>query len=179
VSETPTGHPTRSSGERAPWWALGLVNGLLFGLATGVYTGLKAGDGLFGVVAGVLGGLAFGAVLGPIQARARRRARPVVDSIPAGRARDVRRAAIRGPVPTEPDVRAAALRVATYRLGESGRFRVPVTVTLGFFLVVEAVVAVLYSPWFWAAAALFAAVLTFHLVQPGRLRRRIELLRAG
>lgn len=153
--------------------------GLIFGLAMGVYVGLQTGDAIFGVVGGLLGGLFFGAVMGPFLARMNRRALTVLDAMPAGREREVQRAVSRGPIPTDPQVREAALRAATYQLGEIQRIRVPVVVGMVFFLVLEVVTAILVNPWLWWGAALFAAVLAVQVAVPRHLSRRIERLRAG
>lgn len=129
------------------------------------------------VAGGVVGALLFGLAMGPFLAWLYRRARPAADAVPDGRHREVRRAAARGPVPADPAVREAALRIVEYQLVESSRYRGPAAVLLGLFTVLEAVAALIYTPWLWVGAVLFLAILVLQARQPERLRRRIAELR--
>jgi hypothetical protein len=163
---------------RAPWWLLSLYAGVPFGLLLWGATATTGAGGSTSATAGVLAGVLFGLVMGPLLVRRNRRAGPVVEAIPDGQARAVLRAAASGPVPADPAVRAAALALATHQLAGTLRYRWPVAVLLGLFAVLESAAALAYTPWLWVGAALFVAILVVHLRQPGRLRRRIEELRA-
>ena len=160
----------------APWWVLSLYTGPAFGLLLGLYSALTGADALTAGVTGVLGALLFGLVMGPLAARLNRRSRPVVEAIPPGHEREVVRAAARGPAPADPQLRAAALRLATHQLEGALRFRWPVTAGLVLFTLAEAAAALAYTPWLWIGAATFLAILVLQISQPGRLRRRIAEL---
>jgi hypothetical protein len=161
----------------APAWVLALVNGGTFGLWWVLYTRLIQEEGWTeALVSGGLLGLFFGAVMGPVLHRQNRGVREVAARSPEGLSRQVRRAASRGPVPAEPEVRRAAHELALAQLEPMERQRAwgpP------FFLLMAALavgLAVTGTGWWWAGAALFAAMAAGHRYQLVRLRRRAALL---
>jgi hypothetical protein len=91
--------------------------------------------------------------------------------------RAVLRAAAGGPVPADPELRAAALELATRQLRGAQRARRPIAVLLGLCAALEAVAAVVFTPWLWVGTAVLLVILTHQLGQPARLRRRIAELR--
>ncbi|MGY1623693.1 hypothetical protein ACI789_15970 [Geodermatophilus sp. SYSU D00965] len=158
---------------RAPWWVLSLVTGGFFGVAMALFGALTQGESWpVAVVGGVLAGVLFGAVMGPLLARQNRRFQESVGTSSAGDLRRARRVARGGPVPADPEQRALAHRLVTTQLGELRRRRRFTVTVFSVFLVLEAVMAVVSSPWFWLAAAFFAAMLALVLVLPRRLERR-------
>jgi Flp pilus assembly protein TadB len=158
---------------RAPWWVLSLVTGGLFGVNMALFGALFQEERWpVAVVGGVLAGVLFGAVMGPLLARQNRRWRDSVGTSSTDDLRRARRAARGGPVPTDPEQRALAHRLVTTQLGELRRRRRLSVTVFSVFLVLEAVMAVTRSPWFWLAAAFFAAMLALVLAYPRRLERR-------
>jgi hypothetical protein len=158
---------------RAPWWVLSLVSGALFGVAMTLFAALTQGERWpVAVVGGVLAGVLFGAVMGPLLARQNRRLRDSIGSASAEDLRRARRAARGGPAPADPEQRALAHRLVTTQLGELRRRRRVSVAVFSVFLVLEGLMAVTYSPWFWLAAAFFAAMLALVLLLPRRLERR-------
>ncbi|MFI5706661.1 hypothetical protein [Kribbella sp. NPDC051620] len=93
---------------------------------------------------------------------------------------DVRRAAAKaawkGPVPADPEVRAAALRLAEEHLAKTRKARVLVFVGVGLVLISAVASAVTGSPWRLLFVALYVPLLVTVLRAPGRLRRRIAQL---
>jgi H+/gluconate symporter-like permease len=176
VADPSSGSANRFRLLRAPWWLLSLYTGVPSGLLLGVLAGLTGADGRTAATFGLLTGVLSGSAMGPLLARIHRRARPVADAIPDGQHRAVLRAAARGPVPVDPEIRAAALALATHQLAGALRFRRPVAGLLGLLAVLESAAALAYTPWLWVGAALFLAILVFQLRQPARLRRRIQEL---
>jgi hypothetical protein len=112
-------------------------------------------------------------------------ARQVRDSVAAGGPlTDVDRAAAeraarRGPVPEDDALRLAALRIAEDRVAQLDTARVRARLSGAALLLLSVVLAVLSSPWWWTAAVFWAALLVVSLVAPGRLHRRVDLLRSG
>lgn len=165
----------------APWWALSLCTGVLFGLAFGIVSALfmRPADGVpaFGVTVGVIGGILFGLVMGPVLARLNGRARDALGELPAGRHSEVLRAASRGPVPADPEIRTAAARLAEVQLAQTLRYRTLGLIVFPVLLVLQAVLAVAVSAWFGLGVVLFGALLALQVVEPRRLRRRVEILK--
>jgi hypothetical protein len=93
---------------------------------------------------------------------------------------DVRRAAVKaawkGPVPADPEVRAAALRLAQEHLAKTGKARLLVFVGVGLVLISAVGSAVTGSPWRLLFIALYVPLLVTVVRAPNRLRRRIAEL---
>jgi hypothetical protein len=102
---------------------------------------------------------------------------PYVNTLDRSQLSDFRREAFRGPVPADPERRAAAVRLLRRTLdhehGERFSSLVFSVVTL-FFGVVNS----LEDTWSLILVALSAGLLVWTLVRPGRIRRRIAELRA-
>jgi Flp pilus assembly protein TadB len=86
------------------------------------------------------------------------------------------RAAVRGAMPTDPQVRSAAAELVRYRLGQSLNHRTPAAFVFAVLVLVCLGVAAGNSPWWYAGAGVFAAVLATMWIMPRRLTRRLELL---
>lgn len=165
---------------RAPWWVLSLVAGTMFGgfRALWAYFGEDASP-LVTVLNGVIGGVFFGALMGLLAARGNKRLLAALDPLPVERQAEARRAAFRGRVPDDPEVREAATRLVTVQADRlhQQRWWAPLfwiaTLALGAWL------AVTSSPWWWLAEALFAALLIHQLWLPRHLQRRLDRLRAA
>ena len=152
--------------------------GLSFGLIMGGYTLARGSNLITALVGGLLGGLVFGVLMGPLLRAQFDRQRQAVGVLDERVRRPAGRASLWGPAPEDPEVRAAALRVAEHGLAEQERRSVWTRVLLVLFLALEVWQAIVSSPWFWIPAAFFAALLASSLLLPRRLRRRIALLRA-
>ena len=165
---------------RAPRWQLSVLMGLL--VAPCFVLVFRLGRDTTWTTA-VLTGLLTAAICAPVLGFMV--ARQIRDSVVAGGPlTDVdravaERAARRGPVPEDDALRLAALRIAEDRAAQLGTARVRACLFGAALLLVSVVLAVLTSPWWWTAAVFWAALLAVSLVAPGRLRRRIELLRSG
>jgi hypothetical protein len=160
-----------------PRWKRAVVLGTTFGAFMTLYVGLIkdvswVGAALEGAVAGALFGPVASWTMFPREAVLR----AVVAGARTGSRRQVSRAAWRGPVPSDPDVRAAASAVIAYQLPILERQRRWAPFFYLFMIFVAGALALTGSPWYWAAAAFFGAVLVVQLVLPGHLRRRAELL---
>jgi len=83
---------------------------------------------------------------------------------------------MRGPVPTDPQVRQAAEWLAINQLKETSRFRWLVLILLVFLTMVSVAVALTSSLWWLGAVAMFS-MFAFFLLMPIHLRRRIEMLK--
>jgi len=97
--------------------------------------------------------------------------------LPPEKIRLAHRAALRGPVPEDEEIRSAALRVASRHLaGYTGRTRWLVIVAMVFMLAGSVAGAVSESPWNFVGVFLPAILLYGWWYWPRQLRRRIRLL---
>jgi hypothetical protein len=162
----------------APAWVLAVISGTMFGVLAVLYMRFGQHESwTAALVLGVLCGAFFGALFGPIQHRQQGGVRDAAARSPEGLSGRVRRAALRGPLPAEPEVREAAhsLVVAQLRPLERQRIWGPAFFLLMAVLAVFEAIAV--SPWWWLAVLLWIAAAAGHRYSLLRLRRRAELLR--
>jgi membrane associated rhomboid family serine protease len=164
----------------APRWVVGLFGGLVFGIgiaAIARFTSPPA-SWLAATVTGVITGALFGAVLAFTLDKQRRDLRAAAGDLPPGQLSEAYRAAAWGPIPGDPTVRAAAVRVAQRRLEAIRRARILFAI-LAILMTVGTVMNLLAGNY-GLAAALAAAALAWgtELDQPRRLRRRLGRLSA-
>jgi hypothetical protein len=160
-----------------PRWKRAVVLGVTFGALMTLYIVLTQDVSWVGAaMGGVVGGALFGLVASRTMFPQESELREVVAGARAAGRRQVSRATWRGPVPGDPDVRAAAAAVIAYQLPILERQRRWAPIFFLVMAVVAAALALTKSPWYWAAVAFFVAMLIVQLVLPGHLRRRAELL---
>lgn len=160
-----------------PRWKRAVVLGVTFGALMTLCTVLSQDVSWVGAaLGGVVGGALFGLIASRTMFPQEPELRTVVAASQAAGRRQVSRATWRGPVPDDPDVRAAAAGVIAYQLPILERQRRWAPFFYLFMILVAGALALTGSPWYWAAVALFAALLVMQLVLPGHLRRRAELL---
>lgn len=159
------------------WWVLALFNGAIFGVLS-VLQHLVIGDAslLGAVVGGVFGGVVFGLLMGVITARLNRRMVGEVGDVAVGDQRAVSRAAVRGPVPQDPAVRQAALRMAVFQAARGRRMRWFAVAVFGGLIALSVYLAAAQTPMWLLGAVFFAALLVWVLVQPLWFDRRADLL---
>ena len=158
----------------APRWILGLGTGLLFGGLFGFFGWVfGAMSGPEPVIAGVVCGLLFGGSMVIMRERQQRQLRTAAGELPPDQLRAADRAASRGAVPTDPQVRAAAARVAQSRLDSMLRLRVIVIV--GIVLLIASTVLNAIDGEIWSTIITCLGVLTMAnlLYEIKRLRRRV------
>ncbi|RBY76547.1 hypothetical protein DQ239_13440 [Blastococcus sp. TF02-09] len=162
----------------APAWVLGLLNGSLFGSFWAVWTHYGDGESwTASLVQGGLLGIFFGAVMGAVQHRQQRGVREVAERSPEGLSKRVRRAAFRGPVPPDPQVRAAAHGLAVAQWEQYDRQRRWASPLFGLGALGSALVALTDNAWWWLGVPAWALAAVGHPWMRTRLRRRAELLR--
>ncbi len=170
----------RSNPPGRPRWLTSTVAGLLGGAGTLAFIRTDGESwttsGVFAAISAVL--CALGAWW--IEPRWQREWAEVEGDLPADKVELARRAAERGPVPTDPEIRAAALRIAAHRLtGSSFQPGPKATTALGVVMSVAAVgAAVSGSLWTLLYTASAATMLYSGWLYPRKLRRRIQLLSA-
>lgn len=160
----------------APRWGLGVVHGVLFGAVMAVVGLLRDETAPEALARGVFSGTVFGLLMAASSYRQDRRLREAVDGLPPRQQQVALRAVARGPVPDEPEVRAAALRLAERQLAANRRFRTVNVVLFGGLLMVAASLAVTGSPWWWLGVALWSAALAGQVWTGRRLEQRVALL---
>jgi MFS family permease len=161
-------------------WVYGLVSGLLFGTAMTGFSALRddGGSWRLRIVLGVLAGILFGVGMSVFMRRDFGASRDELVALTVEQRRAVLRAAGRGPAPSDPEIRAVALRQAQRGLDLLRRRRLSSLVVFGLALVLEASLALTSSPWWWFAVAMFAAAVAAQFILPRRLERRIGILSA-
>ncbi|MGY2080853.1 hypothetical protein [Modestobacter sp. SYSU DS0657] len=162
---------------RPPWWAQSLLVGLLstlvgFGAALLVSHDDLGRDLPQSLLSGLVLGVAAGLGTAWNAHREDARFREVTAGLGDDESRAAHRAARRGPVPADPRVRDAAVRLLDGRLSVATGHPVP---TLACVLLVggyAAVQALTRTPWWWLGVlvALGAGVSWYR--EPARLRRR-------
>ncbi|NMN96393.1 hypothetical protein [Antrihabitans stalactiti] len=171
----------------APTWVLSVYFGLIFAICLAIeWPILQHGRATLpdALLPAVVGGILFGAIIGPKMARQRREVNALVGPLSDDAYRSAKRAAIRGPVPSDPETRSAAERLAENGLTRLNTIGARVYVALA---IIELMVAASFayhaltsSAWYWAQAILFvflAVIMLYPLWLRGHLTHRIELLR--
>lgn len=163
--------------QTAPWWVVGTVQGTVFGLLFGLTSTWHHRSWVGVVVTVVVSGAVFGLVMGLVLRRRRRcRPYPVAELDLAGR-RDAERAAVRGPVPTDPAARRDAAALTRHQLALMARGRTFALVVFTVFLILGVLMAVTTGQWmYWLFAALFGGLLAQVVLRPRRLQRRLVML---
>ncbi|TCM42767.1 hypothetical protein [Kribbella sp. VKM Ac-2568] len=160
-----------------PRWALALATGLPFGIAIAVTLKIAGPEGwTAAAVGGLIGAVAFGLPVAFAIDMRRRMVRAAIGDLPADKSKAARRAVDRGPIPADPETRAAALRLAAEQLHRFRRVH-KLTVALGVLLLISGVGQVVTTSAWHSSNILFALVWLWGLwYWPKRLHRRIELL---
>jgi hypothetical protein len=162
-------------------WRPALFTGTFFGVVMAIFTRLNDPEAFGGgapglIISAMTAGVPFGLMIGFLLARAYRRATTAARLNDPREMATVARATIRGTVPTDPGLRAAARNLAIHQLNELRRKRVVNVAVLGLFTLSSVAEAIFWSPW-WALAAIpFVSLLVHIRLLPGRLQRRIDLL---
>ncbi|GAB3834607.1 hypothetical protein [Kribbella italica] len=162
----------------APVWALVLLAGLPVGALIALLIVLSGDTVTFAVVFGAAVGLLFGLVIAVGSHRHRRDLRPLLDRLPEPGWTLARAAARDGQVPTDPEVRAAAIELLDLRIRNLRRARTGLVLVLGLNLLIALVNIALGNWWFILAALAWAAGLLERWQAPRRLHRRREFLAA-
>lgn len=164
----------------APRLRVGLYSGLFSGIGIAIITRSMPGSPswLAVAVSGVVAGVLLGGVMALTIERQRRDLRVAAGDLPPGQLPDAYRAAIRGPIPADPQARAAAARVAQ-RLINVVRETRALTAGTAILLLVLAVVNVTIGKYGLAALLTATALINAsELYQLRRLRGRVERLSA-
>jgi len=163
------------------WWVRALILGVVFGVVMGLFAAHRHG---YDVVDGLITGIFSGVLFGLFMSRATRRQQVAREQRTAAftggltpeRRTVAVRASRRGPVPDDPAIRAAAAGLARDQLGQSISHRSKNLTIFGVIGLLELVMALTSSSWYWLAVLMFAALIVAQLRQPQALRRRLALL---
>ncbi len=156
-----------------PTWALFLSSTLIFLLPMLIATGFATSHLMVRLLFFVGFSLTFGALLTFTLKRRFRRERNAVGHVPAAVENAAHKAVMRGPIPTDPEVRAATLRLAEHQLGLMLKWR-PLIIA-GFTLVtVGNVIAAFESPWRLVFVACYVPLMIAQWHWPRKLRRRVQ-----
>jgi hypothetical protein len=152
--------------------------GLVGGVGIGAF--FKT-DGTSWTASGVIAlmtGIVFAVAAWSFEPRWRRERAQIEGGLPRDKLRVARRAAERGPVPADAEIRAAAARIASRGLARSRWQPGPKLIAAmgGVMLIGTAGAAADGSPWAFLYAASGCTMVYTGLFRPRQLRRRIELL---
>ncbi|WBQ04680.1 hypothetical protein [Kribbella sp. CA-293567] len=147
----------------------------------GLYSEHEGGSRGFALVGGVISGLLFAATMTLVFRRLDLATQAALGDTPA----PVRRAALRAlqrrrPVPADPEIRAAGVRLAEHQLAQLRRWRIAALVIWSLLLIIN-VVSLLDdgSLWRLVLIPLYLCLLVYQFSRPRYLRRRIKLLEAA
>lgn len=130
------------------------------------------------LAAGAISGILFGAMMGPTMAKQNRRHRQATGDLSPQDFFVVQRAARRGPIPTDPRLRAAAARAAAFQLDNARGHRKSGIPIFGLGLAMS-VAFVFQSRWWLLVMPAYAYLLIALWELPKRLERRRKLLSDG
>ena len=161
-----------------PRWVVAVLTGVPFGIGMGLWVKF---DGAGWPEAGfwATSGIPFGLATAWWAARWGREAAQAEAGLAADKLPAARLAASRGPVPADPEIRAAALRIASHELAEATRHRRSKILAIGLMVIGTVGAASEGSLWALLYATVAGALLYVHGYRPRQLIRRIELLRAA
>lgn len=156
--------------------------GVPFGTAMGISTELDGGSTGFAVVSGILLGLVFGVAMTFALNRHRPQLRRALGANPPP---TLRRAAIRavrrGPVPADPEIRAAAIGLVEYQLKLLRDQRMASLIVWPLLLAGTIASSLIEhsSRWPIALIAISLSLIGYQLIRPRMLRSRLEELTQG
>jgi hypothetical protein len=164
-----------------PRWLWAVWSGLICGTGVGFFFKTDgSGWTASGIIAG-LAAIAFALAAWLFEPGWRRKREELEGGLPAEKLKLARRASMRGPVPTDPEIRAAALRFAFDGLARSRwQFGPRFTTALGVLMGIASVGAAVSGSLRAVPYAVSATVILYSgWYLPRQLRRRIELLSAA
>ena len=162
----------------APTWSLAAAAGLLGAFGIGLFEKLSGSSGREPVVHAVVVGIICGVAVGFSLNRRRREERAVAGDLGKDQLRLARRAAENGPIPDDPEVRAAAHRLAVRQL-ETCRRRRKLHLSFGVIAVIGGVGLFVESRWFFFVAPLNLYALIGIWRRPWVVERHVEALAAA
>jgi hypothetical protein len=163
-----------------PRWLRMSLACLVGGAGTGIFVRTDGASWTTSAVVGGIAGIVFALAIWWFEPKWRRERAELEGDLPADKVQLARRAAERGPVPTDPEIRAAALRIASHGLTTSSRYPGPrLTTAIGVVMAIATIRAAMSGSWWAPLYALSASAMLYSgLYRPKQLRRRIDLLAA-
>ncbi|MFF1823404.1 hypothetical protein ACFVWG_39245 [Kribbella sp. NPDC058245] len=163
---------------RAPSWVIALLFGGLFALMCVVVGAFDDESWRFMTIMAVAGGVILGPLIALATRKQRREQLQAFEQVPEEEWKQVRRAAWKGPVPSDPRIRAAALELTTKFYTRAHRLRWLFFIVFGLNLVLQIVsLAFGGSRWTIVTIVCFAIVIVLQWYNLRRAKARIELLR--
>jgi Flp pilus assembly protein TadB len=168
----------RSFRSNRPKWLEALLFGVPFGIAMGL-TAKSDGAGWLGAGFMATSGIPFGLAMAWWASGWPREADQPESDLTTDELQLARRTASRGPVPADPKVQAAAIRIVTHQLAQAMAHRKFMILVGGMMLI--ATVGAASAGSLWAVLFAFSAgtALYSHGYRPRQLKRRIEMLRTA
>jgi hypothetical protein len=158
-------------------WGQALFHGLLFGVSMTILGGYDGRPFTAAAPKTAVIAAGFAAYMWLLVYRRQgREVSRILGALPQHQRRAARLAAVRGDLPADPRARSAVTELVRYRLDRSLAHRTPVAVLFAAFTLSCVGAAFADSPWWAAAAAVFAGVIVSMWVTPRRLSRRLELI---
>jgi hypothetical protein len=162
----------------APSWLIAVLFGGLFALTSVIVGVIDDAPWRFVVIMALIGAAILGPLVALVTRNQRREQLRVLEELPDEEWTQVRRAVWKGPVPSDPRTRTAALELAQKFFGRAHRFRWLVFIIFGLNLVLAIVEVVMGgSRWYILSSIGWVIVICSQWYNLRRLKQRIELLR--
>jgi len=157
-----------------------LLSGVPFGVLTGLFAAHRHGyDVADGLITGTFSGILFGLLMSVVTAAREQRTAAFTAGLTAPDRALAVRVSRHGSVPGDPVIRAAASGLTRDQLEQSISQRSKNLAIFGGIGLLELVMALASSPWYWLAVLMFAALFVAQLRQPRSLHRRLARLDAA
>jgi hypothetical protein len=171
-------HDMRTYLLTARLWAVGMLSGLIFGAGFAAEGWFAGASWQAAALTGVIGGALVGGTLAYASGRQRRDLRAAAGNLSLAQLMEVDRAAARGRIPADPQIRAAAARLARRRIGVLRHFIV-LTAVVTILMAIGTVINAIDGDYLLAVSLAAAALLnSAQLYERKRLRRRLQRLSA-
>jgi hypothetical protein len=145
----------------------------------GIFTKLDGSSWQDAAVEALVFGIVSGVIVGFSTDKRRREERAIAGNLPKGQLRLARRAAQTGPIPDDPETRAAAQRIAGGQLELDRRFSRFFVAGATLALIWALALGMSQSPWNFLYVPAPALVLVSRWYWPRRVQRRIDALSAA
>jgi hypothetical protein len=160
---------------KLPVWAVGVIEGIYFGVIMGFFYGAQDHHWKTAAASGLLAGVFFGITMGFTIDRQRDKISDIAQPVPNEKFEAAYRASLKGPIPIDPEIYAASVRLVRYRLQRIQRTRRWNAPIFGFFILLGVYLVITSGAVWWLAVAVFTLMvpLTYWRARQTRLRGQV------
>jgi hypothetical protein len=162
---------------KLPVWAVGIIEGIYFGVIMGFFDGSQDHDWKAAAASGLFAGVFFGVAMGFTIDRQRDKIRDIAQPVPNEKFEAAYRASLKGPIPKDPEIYAASVRLLRYRLQRIQRTRRWNAPIFGLFILLGVYLVITSGAVWWLAVAVFTLMVPLTYWRARQTRLRCEVLR--